>query len=72
MHEEPQDNNSEERHLIQRIRVYVFVGIACFFLQGSVLSYAIDSNGSTQAWVLWAVTFAFSATATTYANGTGT
>jgi hypothetical protein len=66
MSEEPHDGGSEERHLLQRTRVYVFVAIACVFLQGSVLSYAIDSNGLPRAWALWVAVFAFSATAFVY------
>lgn len=66
MLEEPRDD-AEQRRLARRIRTDVVVAIVCFSLQGSVLAYAITSDGSQQAWVLWVAVFAFSASTATYA-----
>ena len=67
MSPQPDDDKAEERRLLHRIRLDVLVAVACLSLQGSVLGYAIFTDGSTRVWVLWVVVLAFSATAATIA-----
>lgn len=59
---------TKERHLVNRIRLYIFVMVTSFFLQGAFLSSAIESNGSTAAWIVWAVVLTFSITTATIAG----
>ena len=58
----------EEQGLVRRIRVYIFVMVACFFLQAAFLASAIRSAGSTEAWVIWGAVLAFVAAAAVYAG----
>ncbi|MET0989797.1 MAG: hypothetical protein ABWY54_04035 [Glaciihabitans sp.] len=62
-----EDSAAEERRLATRIRLDVVVAIARFFTQGSVLGYAISTDGSAGLWVLWAIVFVICATAATCA-----
>ena len=58
---------STER-LTSRIRVYIFVMVACFFLQGAFLASALRSDGSATAWIVWGVVLAFCVPAAIYAG----
>jgi hypothetical protein len=54
---------SEEQFLVNRIRVYILVMVLSFSLQGPFLIWALESNGSAVAWIIWAAILAFSVTA---------
>jgi hypothetical protein len=58
----------EEHVLANRIRVYVFVMVASFSLQGAFLASALRSDGSTVAWAMWAAVLVFAAAVAIYAG----
>jgi hypothetical protein len=58
----------EEHVLANRIRVYVFVMVASFFLQGAFLASALSSEGSTAAWAIWGAVLVFAAAVAIYAG----
>jgi hypothetical protein len=62
----PHNDAAEERRLARRIRLDVLVALASFFLQSSVLGYALFTDGSTRVWVLWVALLAFSGSVATF------
>lgn len=45
----------EERALVTRIRLDIFIGVITFGLQGAFLANALQNGDDAGAWVLWGV-----------------
>jgi hypothetical protein len=58
----------EEHVLENRIRVYVFVLVASFSLQGAFFASALSSDGSTVAWAMWVAVLVVVAAVAIYAG----
>ncbi|MFP7834626.1 hypothetical protein [Marisediminicola sp. LYQ134] len=58
---------TEEQLLATRIRSYVVAAVLSFSVQGAFLVSAIESDGSTTAWMIWVAALAFTVTVMVYA-----
>jgi hypothetical protein len=59
---------TEEQRLANRIRTYVIAAVLSFSVQGAFLVSALESNGSTTAWLLWVAAVVFTVTVAVYAG----
>jgi hypothetical protein len=57
----------EERAVVTRIRLDVFICITTFGLQGAFLANALHSGNGLGPWVLWGVILLFSAAVIVFA-----
>lgn len=48
--------------------MYIFVMVASFFLQGAFLAWALRTDGSATAWIVWLAVLVFCVPATIFAG----
>ncbi len=57
----------EERALVTRIRLDVFICVITFGLQGAFLANALQNGDDAGPWIVWGVVLLFSAAAIVFA-----